>query len=111
MKLLTDITTGKDNQTHDIARVIMVVNAVILVIVLVLAVAMYVYGYLTGKPFPIQDFLVAVLTYVGGVAALLTSGSASIYFKRTTEPDGASSETENITKGKQPDIKITENVL
>jgi len=27
MKLLTDITTGKDNQTHDIARWAMFVNA------------------------------------------------------------------------------------
>ena len=103
MKILTDITTGKDNTTHDVARVVMVVNAVMLAIVLILGVGMDVFGYFNNRPFDVQTLFTSSLTYVGGVSALLTSGAAAIYFKRTTEPDGASSETESVTKGKQPD--------
>jgi len=105
-KLFTDITTGKDNSTHDVARVVMVVNALMLAVVLLLGVSFYVYGYIVNRAFDIQTLFTSSLTYVGGVSALLTSGAAAIYFKRTTEPDGASSETESITKGKQPDTVI-----
>jgi hypothetical protein len=103
IKFLNDITTGKDNQTHDVARFVMVVNAVILIPALFLGIGFYLYGYVVNKPFDMQSFFTAILTYEGGVGALLTSGAAAIYFKRTTEPDGTKTETTAITKGKQPD--------
>ena len=95
---LTDITTGKDNQTHDVARVIMVVNAIMLAVVLIVGVGMDIYGYFIQRAFPLQDLLTSVLTYVGGVSALLTSGAAAIFFKKTTEPDGKTSNIESINK-------------
>jgi membrane protein implicated in regulation of membrane protease activity len=95
-----ELVTGKDNQTHDIARWVMLVNAVMLVVVLIIGVSAFVYGYAASKPFDLQTLLTSVLTYVGGVSALLTSGAAAIFFKRSTEPDGSSSETESIGKGR-----------
>ena len=104
MKLLSDITTGKDNKTHDIARVVMIVNAAMLAVVLLIGVSMDVIGYWNNRPFDVQTLFTSVLTYVGGVSALLTSGAAAIFFKRTTEPDGATDDVTSITKGKQPDV-------
>ncbi len=98
-KLLTDLTTGKDNQTFDVARIVMLANALWLVVILVVAVGFYFYGYVIARPFDIQPLFTAVLTYAGGVGALLTSGAGAIYFKRSTEPDGATTETESITRG------------
>ena len=105
--MLNDITTGRDNQTHDIARVVMVVNAAMLAVVLILGVGMDILGYFNNRPFDVQTLFTSSLTYVGGVSALLTSGAAAIYFKKTTEPDGSSSSEESITKGKQPDNSTT----
>jgi hypothetical protein len=104
MTILSNLTTGKDNKTHDIARWVMLVNATMLAVVLILGVGMDIVGYWREKPFPTQELFTSVLTYVGGVSALLTSGAAAIFFKRTTEPDGATEDIESITKGKQPDV-------
>ena len=101
--MFKDMTTGKDNQTTDIARLVILVNAVALIPVLVFGIGFYLYGYIYARPFDMQTFFTAILTYEGGVGALLTSGAASIYLKRTTEPDGTTTQTEAITKGKQPD--------
>ena len=98
IKFLHDLVTGKDNQTHDIARWVMVVNAVMMAVVLVVGVAFYIYGYVVGKPFDVQTLFTSSLTYVGGVSALLTSGAAAIFFKRSTEPDGSETETTKIIK-------------
>lgn len=106
-KLCKDITTGRDNQTHDIARIIMLVNAVLLVPVLIIGMVAFVYGWFLGKPFDVQTMFNAALTYVGGVGALMTSGAAAIYFKKSTEPDGTITSVESITKGKQPDTAVT----
>ena len=104
MSALTNIVTGKDNKTHDIARWVMVVNAAMLAIVLLIGVTMDVVGYLNNRLFDVQTLFTSVLTYAGGVSALLTSGAAAIFFKRTTEPDGTVEDVESMTKGKQPDI-------
>ena len=87
MSLFKDISTCKDGESYDVARWIMVINAVSLVVVLILGVTCYLYGYLIGKPFDLQTLFTAVLTYAGGVGALLTTGAAAIFFKRSTEPN------------------------
>lgn len=107
IKLLKDITTGPDNSTHEIARVVMVANALLLVPILFVGVVAYVYGWHMGKPFDVQTLFTGVLTYEAGVGTLLTTGSAAIFFKRTVASDGSSTETESITKGKQPDVNTT----
>jgi hypothetical protein len=104
-----NITTGKDNQTHDIVRVCMVSVTVTLLVTLILGAAMYLYGYVASlsnpmiKPFDIQTFFNATSTQGAAIGAFLMSGAASLFFKKTTEPDGTVTETEQVTKGKQPD--------
>lgn len=94
-KIFRDITTGTDNQTHEISRVIMVSNALLLVPVLVAGVMAYLYGWYAGKPFDVQTLFTAVLTYETGVGALLASGSWAIVIKRAKPgealPDGSAS--------------------
>ena len=111
MGLVRDITTGKDGESYDIARVVMTLNALVLIPVLFLGIGFYLYGYIVTKLFDVQTFFTAVLTFEGSVAALLTSGAASILWKKSTEPDGGTSETLDITKGKQPDTTINNTVI
>lgn len=113
MGLFKNITTGRDNATHDIARVIMVINAGILVLVFIAGVITYIYGWLISKPFDLQTLFNSSLTYVGGVSALLTSGAAAIYFKKSTEPDGSQTTVESIRKGEPENVTrvTTTNVI
>ena len=97
-QLIKDIITGLDGESADIARVIMIANAVLLIPILFIGVVLYIYGYFVSKPFDMQSLFTAVLTYIGGVGTLLTSGAAAIYFKRTTEPDGSETTVESIRK-------------
>lgn len=95
IKLFRDITTGADNRTHEISRVIMLFNALMLIPILVIGVVAYIYGWYISKPFDIQTMLTAVLTYEAGVGTLMTSGAAAIFFKRiTTTTDGGITETD-----------------
>jgi hypothetical protein len=103
-----DLVTGIDGESYDIARVIIAMMTVALIPILFIGVGFYLYGYIVAKPFDIQGFFTAILTFIGGVGTLLTTGAAAIYFKKTTEPNGTETTVESITKGRQPDtIKET----
>jgi len=103
VQILKDVTTGKDGESFDIARVVMTANTLVLIPVLVVGVSLFVYGWYVGKPFPLNDFFDSILKFEEGVGALLVTGSMSIFFKRQTEPDGSLTEETVFTKGKQPD--------
>ena len=103
-EFVKDILTGIDGESYDIARVIIAMMTVALIPILFIGVGFYLYGYLLAKPFDIQGFFTAILTFIGGVGTLMTTGAAAIYFKKTTEPNGTSTTVESITKGRQPDI-------
>lgn len=113
MGILKDMMTGKDNQTHDVVRVAMTAVVAAQIAVLVLGVVTYIYGYYftlihpEAKLFDIQTFFTSTSTYSVAIAAFLMGGAASLFMKRTTEPDGSTTETESITSGKQPDTKNT----
>ena len=99
-KFMNDLTTGKDNETHDVVRVLMLGIVASLVVVLWLGVMTYLYGYYTNaKPFDIQTFFTATSTFALGVAAFIMGGAASIFLKKDTEPVGSTEETTKITKG------------
>lgn len=104
-QFIKDLLTGIDGESFDIARVIIALMTVSLIPILFIGVAFYLYGYIFVKPFDVQTFFTAILTFIGGVGTLLTTGAAAIYFKKTTEPDGTETTTESITRGRQPDIK------
>ena len=110
-KFMKDLTTGKDNQTHDIVRVAMTVVIAMLPFVLLWGICMETYATLYGKTFDLQGSFTAVLAFLTGSGAFLMSGAASLYFKKTTEPDGSVSEEESITKGNQPDVINSTTVI
>lgn len=101
MKFWKDITTGKDNQTHDVARFIITINGLILVLVLLIGVALFSYSYFTNKVFDIQTLFTATLTYVGGVGTLMTTGAAAIYFKQGSEPSVTIEQVKSVSQVSQ----------
>lgn len=103
-QFIKDILTGIDGESYDIARVIVALMTISLIPILFIGVGFYIYGYLLAKPFDVQSFFTAILTFVGGVGTLMTTGAAAIYFKKTTEPNGTQTTVESITRGKQPDV-------
>ena len=101
-KFMNDLTTGKDNETHDVVRVLMLAIVSSLVVLLWVGSGTYLYGYYTnGKPFDIQTFFTSTSTFALGVAAFIMGGAASILLKKDTEPDGSTEETTKITKGSE----------
>ena len=100
-KFFNDLTTGKDNETHDVVRVLMLAIVASLVVLLWLGSGTYLYGYYTkaDKPFDIQTFFTSTSTFALGVAAFMMGGAASILLKKDTEPNGKTEETTSITSG------------
>ena len=86
--LLKDITTGKDNETFDVVRVSMVAIISLLPFVLVWGIAMatlLAFGII--KMFDMNSAFTAIMTFCVAAGSLLMSGSASLFFKKSTEPE------------------------
>lgn len=92
IKLLNDITTGRDNTTHEIVRVFMVVVIVILVIAFIVGTVMEIrHAVITGQ-WDLQSYFQAIVTFVLGIGTFLLSGAGAIKLKTSNEPtptDGA----------------------
>lgn len=93
-KVLKDLVTGIDGESYDIARLIILINSIILVPVLVVGTFCYVWGWAYARAFNISEFFTAIMEFEAAVGTLMTTGSASIYFKRSTEPDGTQAQVE-----------------
>ncbi len=117
-KFCKDLTTGKDNQTHDIVRVLIAATGCSLVAVMILGSMTYIWGYIYGtihpelniKPFDIQTFFNANSTIAVAISAFLMGGASALYMKKTTEPDGSQIETTSIKSGpgaSEPTIEKT----
>lgn len=106
-KFLADITTGKDNQTHDIVRVAMVFITGGLVVDFIVGCGVYIFSYLylLFHPdvkmglFPLQDYFTATTTFAVGAAGFLGGGAGALLLKKTTEPDGTQTTVESIKTG------------
>lgn len=94
--VVNNCCTGKDNKTHDIVRVVLFANLILLAIVLILGVFGYLYGYFTGKPFDVKTLFDSVLTYSEGIVALMAGGGVSLLLKKTTEPDGSTVDVTSV---------------
>jgi hypothetical protein len=110
-QLLKDITTCKDGESFDVVRVSMTIITFILPFVMLWGIVMETIGFFIGKVFDMPGAFNAVLEFCAAAGAFLMSGSASLYFKKTTEPNGEVSEEENITKGKQPNVTTKDTVI
>lgn len=113
MGFIKNMTTGKDNQTHDVVRVAMTVTICALVGVMLVGSIVYIYGYLmtVQKPdlhiilFDIQTFFNANSTIAVAISAFLMSGASALFFKKTTEPDSSQTTIEKVSSdGTTPDV-------
>ena len=73
MNILTQLLTGKDNQTHDIARWLVA-------LVVLVALALQCYHTITTGEFNLQDYGI-------GTGTLLATSGLAIRIKSSTEPD------------------------
>ena len=112
---LKNITTGRDNQTHDIVRVIMLAVALTMLAGFGTGLAVYDYGYFyslrhpDAKPFDIQTYFNAMSMGSVAITTFLMGTCASLFFKKTTEPDGSSQTVERMTEGQPKEtIKMTQ---
>lgn len=98
MNFLKNITTGKDNKTHDVVRVVLTVFAFMFPAIMLWGIAMDTAAFFLGKNFDMQSAFVGIMAFVTGVGAFLTGGGAAIWLKKETEPDGSSVESEGIRR-------------
>lgn len=113
-QLFKDITTCKDGESFDVVRVSMTIITFLLPFIMIWGTTMDTIAFFVGKPFDMQGAFNAVLAFCAAAGAFLMSGSASLYFKKTTEPNGEVNEEESVTKGKQPNIvnkEVVTNVI
>ena len=108
-KFFKDMTTGKDNETHDLVRVLTLVVSIVMVISFIAAAFTYLYGYFyslshtDAKMFDMQTFFNAESLGVAAIGTFFAQSSWAIKTKKDTEPDGTVLEETSITKGRQPD--------
>lgn len=113
-QLLKDITTCKDGESFDVVRVSMTIITFILPFVMIWGIAMDTLAFFMNKTFDMQGAFNAVLAFCAAAGAFLMSGSASLYFKKSTEPNGTVTEEESVTKGKQPNVvnkELVNNII
>lgn len=100
MRALQNMMTGRDNQTHDVVRVVLTIFAFLFPLIMLWGIGMSTVAFFLGKNFDMQSAFVGIMAFVTGVGAFLTGGGAAIWLKRSTEPDGSSSEVESVEKGR-----------
>ena len=96
-----NISTGRDNTTHDTIRVIMVSVAVSSIAVMIWAMCMETYRAICSTkdyliPFSMRDDLTAYSFYIVSVGGFLTGGGVGLKMKRQKEPDGTENSTESL---------------
>lgn len=91
-KLLNDITTGKDNTTHEIVRVFMVIVIGIVMAAFAVGTTMEIRHAITTGQWDLQSYYQANLTFILGVGGFLLSGAGAIKIKSTNEPSDPTSQ-------------------
>lgn len=100
-KLLNDITTGPDNQTHEIIRVFSVVIIALTVFISLVGTGIELCHYIQTGQFDLQSFFQAQITFLLGVGTFLLTVSGSIKLKsKNDQPPSltASSTTTTLTQ-------------
>jgi len=97
MNFWRNITTGKDNQTHDIVKVALTIVTMMFPILMVWGLVMLTWAWSIAKPFDLMSAYEAFGVIIASFGAFLLQGGGSLFFKRTTEPDGKRVDTEKIT--------------
>lgn len=99
-RFLQNITTGKDNQTHDIIRVAIAVVGALFPVMIVWGLGMATWAFAEGKSFDLEEPYRGISFLITAFGLFLGGSAGAIYWKRVTEPDGTSVESESIDKGR-----------
>jgi hypothetical protein len=94
MNALRNMTTGKDNCTHDVVRVVLTVFAFLFPMVMLWGIGMTTLAFFMNRTFDMQGAFVGIMAFVTGVGAFLTGGGMALWFKRATEPESGQKTTE-----------------
>lgn len=86
-KLLNDITTGKDNCTHEIIRVFATAVIVLTVIISIVGTVMEVCHFVMTGQYDLQSYFQAQITLLLGIGGFLLSVAGAIKLKQGNEPN------------------------
>ncbi len=92
-KLLNDITTGKDNTTHEIIRVFAVVVIALTILISLVGTSIEVIHFFQTGQFDLQSFFQANMTFLIGVGTFLLTVAGAIKLKQSNEPDDTPNQT------------------
>lgn len=109
-----NLTTGKDNSTHDIVRVALTIVTMMFPLLIIWGILMLSLAWYLGKPFDLMSSYEAFGLIVGTFGTFLMQGGGALFFKRSVEPDGTQTTVESIIPGqKQPDVTqvTTTNII
>jgi hypothetical protein len=96
-----NITTGKDNTTHDIMRVAITIVTFTFPALILWGLFMLTVSFFLNRPFDLMSAYEAFGLIIGAFGTFLMQGGGSLFFKKTTEPDGTQITTESITSGQR----------
>jgi hypothetical protein len=92
--------TGRDNETHDIIRVAIAVVGALFPVMIIWGLAMVSWAFALGKTFDLEAPYRGIAFLITAFGLFLGGSAGAIYWKRVTEPDGSSVESEGISKGR-----------
>lgn len=96
MRAINNMLTGKDNETHDIIRVAIAVVGILFPVMIVWGLAMESWAFARDKSFDLEAPYRGIAFLITAFGLFLGGSAGAIYWKRSTEPDGSSSEVEKI---------------
>lgn len=94
-KFFRDLTTNKDNTTHDVGRTYIVVMMIMTPIVTIWGCALETWHSYTvaDHSFDLQSFFQAVSTLWLGIGAFMMSGAYSLKLKQSTDTTSSAQDT------------------
>jgi len=98
MTALKNMLTGKDNQTHDIIRVAIAMVGALFPLMIVWGLGMVTWAFAEDKSFDLETPYRGVSFLITAFGLFLGGSAGAIYWKRVTEPDGTTRETESVGK-------------
>lgn len=111
MSAIKNMLTGKDNQTHDIIRVAIALVGVLFPVMIVWGLAMVTWAFAENKSFDLEAPYRGISFLITAFGLFLGGSAGAIYWKRVTEPDGTSVESESVSKGQAPAKTINNMVV
>lgn len=110
MSFWKDLTTGKDNNTHDVVRFAISIMTMLFPAIIVWLMIMVSIAFFMNRPFDLVATSEGIAAIFVSFGTFLMQGGGSLYFKRSTEPDGTQTTVESIKSGdaaRPPQTEVT----